>query len=105
MNAAALKSDRRFEFLLSENLVTRLADRQLARLHEVDSLSNVALHVLPNGNGTEHPGVGFTIYDYDDGVAVVLELPHAQVEVTGRQEVAVYQERWSDMWKRSRKLT
>lgn len=107
MNGAALESGRQFDFLLAEGLVARLSgDRpQFAKLRQLDAEPNVRIRVLPAGNGTEHPGVGFTVYEDGDGErTVVVELPHGQVEVTGPDEVDIYGQRWSEMWSSSRQL-
>ena len=105
MNAEALAAGQQFEFVLSEGLLASLDRSQLARLHDLGELPNVAIQVLPTGNGTEHPGVGFTLYEYEQtDRAVVVELPHGQVEVTGPEEVAIYGQRWAHMWGHSRLL-
>jgi transcriptional regulator with XRE-family HTH domain len=106
---ALYDDDRHFEFLLTEAALrwrpgpARMMVAQLDRIAMVGTLDNVSIGLIPFAGQAEAPHLqGVSLFDDGDGDEdgfAMIELEHAWLTVTAADEVAVYRNRWSTLWK------
>jgi transcriptional regulator with XRE-family HTH domain len=109
---ALYEDGKEFEFLLTEAALrwrpgrARLLVAQLDRIATVSTLDNVSIGIIPFSAEAETVlSHGFAIYegeDADTAPFVLVETDHAWLTVNAADDVAMYQNRWSSLWKMGR---